>query len=103
MGILNDGAGDEVPTKVLLAEATLTAFVIIGLSPAFTAIRVGLSSKGVAQLSTVVDVGLMDRSPRNFLHCSSQPTAYSLQPIAYSLPSLDLISDWTAASLDMHV
>lgn len=31
MGILNDGAGDEVPTKVLLAEATLTAFVI-GLS-----------------------------------------------------------------------
>lgn len=45
MGILNDGAGDEVPAKVLLAEATLTAFVIIGLSPAFTAIRVGLSSK----------------------------------------------------------
>lgn len=44
-GILNDGAGDEVPTKVLLAEVTLTAFVIIGLSPAFAAIRVGLSSK----------------------------------------------------------
>lgn len=45
MGILNDGAGDEVPTKVLLAEATLPAFVIIGPSPAFAAIRVRLSSK----------------------------------------------------------
>ena len=68
MGILNDRAGDEVPTKVLLAEAKLTAFVTIGLSPAFAGIRV------VAQLSTVVDVGLMDRSPRSFLHYSSQLT-----------------------------
>lgn len=53
MGILNSRAGNEVPTKVPLAEVTLAAFVTTGLSPTLAAIGVGMSSQGVAQSSTV--------------------------------------------------